>query len=135
LLGIERYNSNVGLSMLVKKYMNPIESSSKSKKPLIAPDKVGHIFSIADVLLNYHSMFLEGLGKRILKWSPTQLIGDFFVEMVTNCILSVERSDDIPQGFGLKMYADYVNNYNRALQTLQEAYKKPGFMELVKVRQ
>ena len=63
--------------------MNQIESSSRSKRPLIPPEKVGQIFSIADVLLNYHSMFLEGLGKRILKWSDTQLLGDYFTEMVS----------------------------------------------------
>lgn len=71
-----------GLTILVKKYYNPVESSSKAKKPIIPPEKVAHLFSISDVLLNYHSMFLEGLSKRILNWSSTQLLGDFFVEMV-----------------------------------------------------
>jgi hypothetical protein len=72
-----------GLTVLVKKFMNPIESNAKSKKPVIPPEKVTHTFSIADVLLNFHSMFLEEISKRILRWSETQVLGDIFIEMVT----------------------------------------------------
>lgn len=73
------------LTTLVKKYMNPLESNAKSKKPIVPPDKIRHLFSIADVLMNFHSIFLGELSKRVLRWSETQLLGDCFIEMVCTC--------------------------------------------------
>lgn len=120
-----------GLSILVKTYLRPIESACQSKKPLVPIEKVRQIFSIADVILNYHSMFLETLTKRVLNWSATELIGDLMLEMVHSC----ECNSDLFQALGLKLYSEYVNNYSKAIQTLNECNKNKNFSSfLLKIK-
>lgn len=42
------------------------------------------MFSICDVISNYHSMFLEGLERRLMKWKigASEQLGDYFLRVV-----------------------------------------------------
>jgi hypothetical protein len=49
--------------------MNPMLAATNQKKPPVTEEEVKKIFSIAEVILNFHSIFLEGLEARILTWT------------------------------------------------------------------
>lgn len=66
------------------------------------------IFSSVDIIKSYNQQLLEKIRPRIENWSPTQKIGDIFVEMA---------------GF-LKVYTNYVSNYSHAIHTLNECKKR-----------
>jgi len=105
----------LGIDVMIKKYMNPLLSHAQSKKPCITEQEAKAIFSIADIILNFHSMFLEGLEARILTWSETTCIGDYFSKMAEF----------------LRCYAQYVNNYDRAMELLEQLEKRPAFAALL----
>lgn len=105
-----------GLSMLVKKYMNPMQAASQAKKPVITPEQVKVIFSIAETLSSYHTMLLEGLERRITQWSNETCIGEYIVSMVDF----------------LRCYPQYVNNYDEAIEILTKLEEKPQFAEFLK---
>lgn len=110
-LTVER-NYNRVLSLIIVKYLNPLQTSSKSARAILPVDKIRNIFSIVEVIYNYHKLLFETLESRIKRWLADQMkqslcIGDIFIRMADN----------------LKCYSTYVNNYNNAIATLHEQNK------------
>eukprot|EP00026_Physarum_polycephalum_P001287 Phypoly_transcript_01288.p1 GENE.Phypoly_transcript_01288~~Phypoly_transcript_01288.p1 ORF type:complete len:1072 (+),score=298.27 Phypoly_transcript_01288:159-3374(+) len=110
------------LNLIISKYLNPLQTSSKSARPILTPEKIRSIFSIVEVVYNYHHLLFEGLESRIKRWLADQMkntlcIGDIFIRMADN----------------LKCYSTYVNNYNTAMSTLSESSKNnPTFAQFLK---
>jgi len=102
--------------MLLKKYMEPLAAHANSKKPYISQNQVKMIFSITETLYNYHSMLLEGLERRITTWTPDTTLGDYFFSMADF----------------LRVYPQYVNGYDSAVETLTNLEENPGFGELLR---
>jgi hypothetical protein len=86
------------LSIIVKKFQNPLLNSLKSSKPLVAENDIRVIFGSVEIIWSYNSMLLEGLNSRLIKWSSKQCIGDIFLFM----------------GEFLKTYTEYINNYRNS---------------------
>ena len=75
------------------------------KEPLavvLSEVEVSSIFSVADLLADFHASLLDGLKQLLEAWTPHILIGGFLVERVSF----------------LRCYSAYVNNYSLALNTL-----------------
>eukprot|EP00026_Physarum_polycephalum_P001533 Phypoly_transcript_01535.p1 GENE.Phypoly_transcript_01535~~Phypoly_transcript_01535.p1 ORF type:complete len:1058 (+),score=191.57 Phypoly_transcript_01535:98-3271(+) len=121
ILQIERNYVNV-LNLLIKKYLNPLQSSAKSQRPIIPTDKIKTIFSIVEVIFNYHQLLLDTLESRFKRWIADNmalplLIGDIFIRMTDY----------------MSCYSSYINNYNASLQTINECRKtNPGFLQFLK---
>jgi arsenate reductase-like glutaredoxin family protein len=99
------------LDILCSIWLKPLEDAALTGKPILKPPQIAAIFSIVREILNFHRKFLEQLEKRINKWNDKQLLGDVFVNNAN----------------GLKLYTDYVNNYDNALATLGECQTKKKF--------
>ena len=70
------------LTTMINKYMNPMLTNSKSKKPLITQFDIEEVFSNAEEIIQYHTMLLEGLERRVTKFHTSTCLGQFFVSMV-----------------------------------------------------
>lgn len=69
---------------------------------LLTRDQVRAIFSEIEVILAYNRMLLASLKKRMETWSCDTKLGDIFMKMTDF----------------LKVYTQYVNNYDSALTTI-----------------
>jgi hypothetical protein len=67
---------------MVNKYYKPMVTSAKSKKPLISELEIEEIFSNVEEIINYHTMLLEGLERRVTKFDTKTCLGEFFFSMV-----------------------------------------------------
>lgn len=90
------------LKILMEFFYEPLLTNSNSQKPMMSIEEFKSIFSSLDIIKSYNEQLLSNITPRIENWSPTQKIGDIFVEMA---------------GF-LKVYTNYVSNYSHAIQTL-----------------
>eukprot|EP01124_Arcella_intermedia_P033644 TRINITY_DN8124_c0_g1_i1.p1 TRINITY_DN8124_c0_g1~~TRINITY_DN8124_c0_g1_i1.p1 ORF type:complete len:871 (-),score=222.33 TRINITY_DN8124_c0_g1_i1:554-3166(-) len=92
------------LSIMIKKYLNPLSQMARSKKPLIKENQLKLIFSTVEALFGYHSMLLEILNQRMARWSTKQKLGDVYLDI----------------GESFKAYTEYINNFNTSQQTLEK---------------
>eukprot|EP00013_Stygamoeba_regulata_P004064 CAMPEP_0177640894 /NCGR_PEP_ID=MMETSP0447-20121125/6786_1 /TAXON_ID=0 /ORGANISM="Stygamoeba regulata, Strain BSH-02190019" /LENGTH=1125 /DNA_ID=CAMNT_0019142995 /DNA_START=207 /DNA_END=3585 /DNA_ORIENTATION=+ len=108
-----------GLDTMVQKYMLPMMAEANNptgKKPLLTPEQVRNIFSIAETIHGYHKMLLDGLEARIGSYDENMTIGDYFLTM----------SDF------MRTYTQYVNNYNIAVEVLDQLEKNPEFVTFLR---
>jgi hypothetical protein len=85
--------------------------------PVISKSEIKNIFSEIEVILNYNVMLLNELEKRMDNWSQEQIIGDIFLKITDF----------------LKVYTQYVNNYNRAIHTMHSCEKNEKFSSFLLV--
>jgi len=79
--------------------------------PGITKEDIRDIFSQIEVICNYNQNIALKLQERIEKWHWTQQLGDIFLEMMDF----------------LKVYIQYVNNYNVSLEKLEKLNAIPEF--------
>eukprot|EP01113_Clastostelium_recurvatum_P023217 TRINITY_DN2774_c0_g1_i3.p1 TRINITY_DN2774_c0_g1~~TRINITY_DN2774_c0_g1_i3.p1 ORF type:complete len:1390 (+),score=569.74 TRINITY_DN2774_c0_g1_i3:37-4206(+) len=108
LISVERgYVRN--LSIIIKLFLNPLQSAVNSRKPILPADRIKKIFGIVEVIYNYNSLLLEGLDSRIRRWQENQaaplLVGDIFIKMCDY----------------MQCYSTYINNYDDATNLLRES--------------
>lgn len=74
------------LRVLVGIYQNPLKSiancSTASNSSPLTLSEISNIFSNIDAIVALNSNLLETIEKRVSDWSPTQRIGDVFLELV-----------------------------------------------------
>lgn len=88
-------------------------------KKAIELDKVKLLLKDIPIILSFNEQLLEDLKPRIAMWAPHQQLGDIFVRIA----------------FFLKIYTNYVNNYDAALNEMREAKKcSSKFNEFMDVR-
>lgn len=154
----------------IQRFLNPLTSASTSPKPIIKPDQVKTVsclsrsltrtsssipslvleqltmtptklFSICDVICNYHVMFLEGLERRLMKWKTgaSEQLGDYFSQVVCGFVkillcyyCPLFPTNAATQDF-LTIYSEYINNYNDSLAIYNELRKKTVFINLLQV--
>lgn len=71
-----------------------------------------------EAILKTNHIFLERLSERVQHWSNSQKISDIFLGMLDM----------------FKLYAPYVNNFDRSLATYEELKKNPAFQEWIRPR-
>lgn len=104
------------LTLMIKKYQNPLLTMAQTKHPLISAEDVKTLFSNVEIIFAYNSMLLEGLKSRMNSWSSQQKIGDVFLSMADF----------------LKCYTTYVNNYDEAHLLLRNLVKEnPKFAKFI----
>jgi len=110
------------LSLLIKKFLNPLQASAKSQRPILTIEKIKSIFSVVEVIYNYHQLLFESLESRIKRWLADHMltplvIGDIFVRMTDY----------------MSCYSSYINNYNNSLGTITEQKKSnSAFVQFLK---
>eukprot|EP00026_Physarum_polycephalum_P001565 Phypoly_transcript_01567.p1 GENE.Phypoly_transcript_01567~~Phypoly_transcript_01567.p1 ORF type:complete len:633 (+),score=59.19 Phypoly_transcript_01567:1119-3017(+) len=96
------------LSLMVMSYMNPLKASLRSSVFLssftltISPEDLQTIFSNVEVLLRVHATVLGEFEMLIDKWPIIEDIGEIFLRKASD----------------LRVYGDYVRNFQMALHTL-----------------
>jgi len=121
LLQVEKNYVHV-LHLIIGKYLNPLQASAKSVRPILNLDQIKNIFSIVEILNNYHKLLFESLESRIKRWLADQMrhplnIGDIFI-----------RAADT-----LRCYTAYINNFNNAIATVRDCRKtNPAFSQFLK---
>lgn len=83
--------------------IKPLKEAVASGKPIISNDEIKTIFSNIQIILGYNDALLEDLREKIGSWHPAQMVGDVFLKMAAF----------------MKVYTDYVRNFNDALSTIQ----------------
>ncbi|PRP88662.1 hypothetical protein PROFUN_02758 [Planoprotostelium fungivorum] len=109
----ETYNR--GLSLLETVYRVPLmDWTEKKKQKKFTPEHVKAIFSDVQIIQGLSSRLLEGLRPRVQSWSPSQCLGDIFLEI----------------GKMLKVYTNYVQTYDQALEYLNEGKREAKNLDL-----
>ncbi len=95
------------LTKIIKLFKQPLtqfaaNNSEKSRAIQINSADIKVIFSEIDVILNYNQMMQMQLTERVSKWNAEQRLGDIFLGMTEF----------------MKVYTQYVKNFNDALKTL-----------------
>lgn len=96
------------LKMIKSLFLDPLMASTSSPKPLLPLDDVKSIFSSLEVIVAYNERLLSQLQPRVESWSPNQRLGDIFIQIC---------------GF-LKVYTNYIANYNASITTLNRCRTK-----------
>lgn len=114
ILSTERLYVNQ-LFELVHHFLHPLRDANAAGKPIISDPEIRQIFSTVEIILATNKDMLEApLVKRVeQQWHPNQLVGDIFVRMA---------------GI-LKIYTEYIQNFNEALSQIQECKKSIVFLE------
>eukprot|EP01132_Coremiostelium_polycephalum_P009646 gene9646-11828_t len=97
------------LDLIQSQFLVPLQTT---KKDLLTSGEITSIFSNCTLLLGVHREMLESLEKKWENWSNQQSIAE--------CFLTLSPY--------LKLYTQYINNFNHASSTLAE-YKK-DFLDL-----
>jgi len=95
------------LTKIIKLFKQPLtqfaaNNTEKSRSVQINITDIKVIFSEIDVILNYNQMMQMQLTERVSKWNAEQRVGDIFLGMIEF----------------MKVYTQYVKNFNDALKTL-----------------
>eukprot|EP01098_Paradermamoeba_levis_P003190 TRINITY_DN1484_c0_g9_i1.p1 TRINITY_DN1484_c0_g9~~TRINITY_DN1484_c0_g9_i1.p1 ORF type:complete len:304 (+),score=81.93 TRINITY_DN1484_c0_g9_i1:213-1124(+) len=103
------------LSTLVKVFLMPLRAAVSEGNEIITTVEIRKIFSDIEVIININHELLRELEPRIQNWSSTQCLGDVFLNMSKF----------------LKVYTQYVNNYNIALATINECKQNTKFWKFL----
>jgi hypothetical protein len=106
----ENYVEN--LRKIIKLYKIPLQNNPQL---LTSPADIKTIFSELDVILNYNSMMLGQLKERLSRWNHFQRLGDIFLRMTEF----------------LKVYTQYVKNFNDALRQVSLCNQNREFREFL----
>merc|ERR1712137_913474 len=110
-MGVTERSYVDSLNTMVNKYMNPLHGYSYARRSVLDISQVHEVFSNIEEIINYHTMLLEGLERRVSKFDASTCLGEFFISMTDY----------------LRCYTTYVNNYNNAIATLSELEENSDF--------
>ena len=101
-----------GLTILINSYLRPLR-----EKNIISIQSIRRIFSDIEVLYGFNLQFLTNVENRMKNWNENeQKLGDIFLREVDY----------------LKMYTNYVRNYNESVKEVSICKKKsPKFSEFL----
>ncbi|KAF2077285.1 hypothetical protein CYY_001410 [Polysphondylium violaceum] len=93
------------LELIINVFLVPLQST---KKDLLSASEITTIFSNCTSLYGVHKELLESLEKRWEKWDQQQCLAECFINLSPY----------------LKLYTQYINNFNNAISTLSECKKR-----------
>jgi len=103
------------LEFVFKQILLPLRNSQDTNNPILTEIEIRAIFSELEVLLNYNNLLLVQLEQRVAKWGVHQRLGDIFLQIASY----------------LKIYSQYVSNYNEAMRILAECKKQSRFKKFL----
>ena len=89
---------------MLKYYKEPLKS-------ILSELEIASIFSISELIYDFHCSLLSGLTERVEKWNEEVLIGGFLIQMVSF----------------LRSYSAYVNNYTLAINVMSQCEERAQF--------
>ena len=106
------------LRTLVWKFQKPMERHvAEGKKPEIcSKEDIKVLFSNIEMILNFNKILFEGIQQRLRNWSDEQLLGDIFMKLTDF----------------LRIYVDYVNNFDNAMRLVGNFKKTTPNKEFIK---
>jgi hypothetical protein len=90
------------LAIILKKFQAPLTSSLATPKPLISEADIKIIFGSIEIIYNVNLLLIERLNMKMRRWTSKQTLGEVFIYMAD----------------WLKIYTDYINNYDKSQSTL-----------------
>jgi hypothetical protein len=105
------------LNTLVKIYLLPLRETGirNAQEAFISLEDVRIIFGSVEVIYNINMEFCKKLEEKVNTWSSHQKIGSVFLSI----------------GQFLKVYTQYINNYNQAASRLEECKKNKLFAQFL----
>ncbi|KAI8919188.1 hypothetical protein DFJ77DRAFT_265578 [Powellomyces hirtus] len=100
-----------GLLIIHKNFMIPLKEEMNSKSPLITRQDFDSIFRYVEDVMSFNQRLLDNLVERVARWHHEQVLGDVFIRAAES----------------MKIYAHFVNNYDQAMQTLNNVSENPLF--------
>eukprot|EP01134_Creolimax_fragrantissima_P007519 CFRG7519T1 len=111
------------LRMIQLWYIKPLTAAANKSQEYLAPvitlDEIDKIFSNAQDLYYYHRDLLLSMQERFDKWHHEQLLGDIFLPMADT---------------HLDAYIQYVNDYDRSIETLSALRLQPAMKRFLEER-
>lgn len=105
-----------GLNLIIRHFLTPLRSE---KSELISKLDVRSIFSDIEVICSTNRLLLQKLEERFQGWNSSKKIGDIFLFLTDS----------------FKLYSQYVNGYDIAIQTLQECKKQTAFQKWLETKE
>jgi len=96
------------LENVIRLFLDPLELDAQKTQRLMLENEVRTIFSSIKIIYNCNMLLKGDIKDRIDNWAPNIKVGDIFMNM----------SDH------LKIYTQYITNYDLAIQTLMACRKK-----------
>ncbi|KYQ89762.1 pleckstrin (PH) domain-containing protein [Tieghemostelium lacteum] len=97
------YVQNLGI--LIDQFLVPLQTT---KKDLLSSAEITSVFSNCSLIHGVHKELLDSLEKKYAKWSNEQSLAVCFLDLTPF----------------LKLYTQYINNFNHATITLNECKKR-----------
>ncbi|KAM9998849.1 hypothetical protein ACTFIZ_002404 [Dictyostelium cf. discoideum] len=108
------------LRAIVDVYLTPFKvAATENPHPPLTLDQIHSIFSEILIIFNYNSHFYSKLDERMKENSNVLILGDLFLSITDF----------------LKSYSVYVNNYTKAMNTLEKVKKNPNVEALLQTFQ
>jgi WD40 repeat protein len=104
------------MTFLVTNLYDPLVNPSEKK--IISLEDIKNIFSQIKVITAYNTAFLNELKHLLSKWNYFQCLGPTILTMTEF----------------LKVYIQYVNNFDNALKTIHRCMKKESFVRFLQSR-
>lgn len=98
----------------VQVFLKPLQ-----EKEILSKQQLVTIFQNVEILLNFHSTLYKDLSERMKTWTPRKEIADIFITMVPF----------------MKMYTQYVSNFDDSRKELTELREHKAFTEFLEVTQ
>jgi hypothetical protein len=95
-------------SQWVQSYQEPLSKCVQEGKPIISLAEIKTIFSIAEILYNFHQGFARSLEERVVSWTATATIGDVFLQNVRAPLSRLFGPSDLLQVDFFRVYSTYV---------------------------
>jgi len=103
----------------VTEWILPLQTQAEGANAWVTKEQVMVLFSIIPEILELHKEMVKMIRERAQEWSPNQKIADIFIEN-SRC---------------LKMYTEYVNNYDRAIIVLSKIQENKNCVKFLKTCQ
>lgn len=100
------------------------------KRGIFSADDLRIVFSDIAIILGANTKLLKELESRTKTKHPSIMIGDVFLQMVEWIFVYVTL-----QSPALRVYTQFVNNYEIALKKIKDFNKNPEYIDFLEVKE
>jgi hypothetical protein len=105
------------LEITQKFFYEPLKLQTNTARPVASMQEVNTIFSSLETIYHFTTELKKKLDERMKEWPSNQRIGDIFVQLAPM----------------MKIYADYVNKFDTAIQVYKKLMQNKRFAEFLEV--
>jgi len=104
------------LETAIKFFYEPLKAQANSSRPVASLEDVNTLFSSIEMIYHFTVELKNQLDERMRQWPSSQHIGDIFGQMAPM----------------MKIYADYVNKFDMAMQVFKKLMQNKRFADFLK---